>query len=253
MPKLLNVALLSLAVVIGSSSAQADEYVSPTYPNLVKMLVRFGALDIRDNDAIDSYALVVECKLYHHFVANDFKWHDIQDAIRKSIKQDITTFPTGLTYKSQLQLDRYDFKKNLYLFNKKSAPLNVNLFSLQANMDRACDSNAKNLIPKRFQIVLEQSVSLPGIPLSEEEGKLLLKRMKDSGNKDHAVYANFNMRITYIAPVQREKKQDKGEIIGMFIQPQRGDVVRLDAHLTSIDIYEDKDRKKLLYRYETGL
>ncbi len=230
-----------------SSQAKAEEFAAPTYANVLKLLVRYGALNINDDATLNSYAIVQECKMYKHFYHDDFRWKQFQAAMRQSIRDNIATFPTGIAYNSTLQLDRYDFKNKMYRFTKKTAPRRVNLFSLKAYIDRACEIEKNNIMPSSFQVVLDQPMSLSGIPLSEEDGKTLLHRMDKTGNKNHLVFTRFNFRIIYIEPLFR-KKSSSGQFVGLLTQG-RGDNVRMDAHLSSVDFYEDEEHKKLIYTY----
>src|ERR1700733_2933880 len=80
------------AVAVASSDASsqpADPQVHFTSANLMNTLMRFGALDPRDDKILDNYALVTQCDLYQNFYNNDFKWNKVRAAIRESIKMNI--------------------------------------------------------------------------------------------------------------------------------------------------------------------
>lgn len=228
--------------------AQADEYIRPTYSNLIDILVRFGALDLSDNTVLDNFAMTHECELFARDHANDFRWHDIQKALRQDIRQKVATYPTGLYYFAKLQLGHYDFKEKFYRFTPKTSPKNVNLFTLDANFDTPCLKGGMSILPTSFKLVIDQPVTLAGIPLNVEEGETLLHRMEEGGNKDHIVYARLGMRILYVDKLKQVEDR-KGRRTGPLVQG-RGDLsTRLDAHLAIIDFFEDEAMTKLIYSY----
>ena len=245
-----NKALLVLCLLgmFANRAAFADEFVSPTYGNLINVLVRYGALDLRDKEVLNSYANINECELYKQFYFDEFKWHDLQIALRKSIRERMETFPTGVYYKTELQLGKYDFKNHVYLFTSKTSPKNSNVFTLDASKDSLCDTG-RNLFPVSFQLVLDQPLSINGLPFNEEEGKALLTRLNDAHNSDHILYARFNMRVLYVAPLKRGVNKQYGEPRGDYMQERHSGHVRIDSHLTSVDLFEDKEMTKLVYSF----
>ncbi|MDD5585748.1 MAG: DUF4852 domain-containing protein [Alphaproteobacteria bacterium] len=241
--------LTAFLVTAGPASLRAEEYAPPTFSNIVKALVRFGALDISDDNNLNGYAMVVECKLYKRYFDNDFKWHQIQAAMRKAIRQDVSSFPTALYYDATLKLDRYNFKNKVYQFTDKSSLANVDYFTLLARLDDACViSETNRVLPEEYQFVLDQPLVLAGIPLSEEDGQTLLTRMDGSNNKSHLVFARFNMRIVFISRLTRPLDQNNRPA-KMLRQDAGKNFVRLDARMGSIDFYEDEARTKLIYSY----
>lgn len=246
--KLMLSSLLITAVFAAFGAARAEEYVAPTYLNLIKMLVRFGAVDMRDNDTLNSYAVVHECKLFQHFYKDEFRWHEFQKALRRSLQQEVETFPTSLRYTTQLQLGRYDFKEKLYRFTDKTSPKNANLFTLDASKEHDCDSPKHNLFPKTFKLVLDHPLNIAGLPFDEEEGKVIFKRMAANGNKDRIVYTIINMRVLYIAPLTRDIDTATGQKKGVYKQDNEL-TARLDARVASIDFFEDEAHTKLIYSY----
>jgi hypothetical protein len=240
--------LVMLAVVAaGPLPARAEDYAAPTFANILKVLVRFGALNVGNNDILTNYAMITECDLYKKYFQDDFKWHQIQEAMRKAIKQDVSAYPTGLHYNAELQLDRFDFKTGIFRFADKSQINAVDYFTFITVRDNMCGSTKTRLLPTDYRIVLDQPIILKGIPVSEEDGRTLLKRMQEDKNA-RIIYARFNFRVVYVERLMtRINKYDK--LAPPLSQDQNRRYVRMDSNLGSIDFYQDEAHTKLIYSY----
>jgi Domain of unknown function (DUF4852) len=102
--------ILLLALLVVALPAQASVYMRPTYDNLIKTLVRYGSLELTDDQVLDEYAMVTDCDLYKAFFGNDFKWGQVRDSMRESVQLNITKFPNSYVYEDKLALDHYDFQ-----------------------------------------------------------------------------------------------------------------------------------------------
>ncbi len=232
-------------------SASAQEYAHPTFQNITKSLIRFGAINImKDDEIADDYAIVNECDLYFNFHENDFKWHKIRRLMRQSIRDNVATFPTSFYYDSKLQLGNYDFKEKRYSFSKGTTQKNVNTFTLNAENDSGCGSQKVTALPTKYRMVLDQTMYIPGLPLSEKEGEALLARMKEAGNTDRLVYVRFEIRVLYIAPLSRAATKEYGPAEkGPLTQGNTDGHVHMDSRLDRASFYEDEQMTKLIYDY----
>ncbi|MDD3287715.1 MAG: DUF4852 domain-containing protein [Alphaproteobacteria bacterium] len=250
-------ALIAL-FMCAASPARAEDFVAPTLENITNTIIRYGAININKDDVIDNYGILMECKIFEYFYNDDFKWQKARAALREKIRQDVATFPTSYAYDAELQLDRYDFKNKQYKFTEKTTIKNVNSFSLKFKGGIVCGNKRNNVLPEEFRIVLDRPIYVSGLPLGNKEAEAFLKRMKDSQNNDRIVYARFNLRVTYVAPLypveggnQSEKKyaqKNKGETSGS--KDVSDYTARLDARLDSVNFYEDKERTRLIYSYK---
>ena len=172
--------------------------------------------------------------------------------IRESIRQNIPTFPTGYSHMTTMRLGRYDFKKKIYPFANPDVLRNVNSLSIYSSDGlNLCNTAHIKYFPLEFRVVLETSVYLDGLPLSPEDAETLTHRMEANNNLDRMLYVKFNMNITYVEPVIKNLQFDRS---GKIKYTQGGkdatlSAVRLDAHLSSINFYEDKDLTRLVYSY----
>ncbi len=246
--------LLSLFTV---APARADEFTKISLDNIVKTLVRFGAIDIRKDDVIDIYGRIVECKIYTKYYKDDFQWERVRKALRETIRQDVKTFPTAYRYDAVLQLERYDFDSNMYRFTDKTAQTKTNTFVVETKEEDYCTNEDVENLPVVYRFVLDESIGMPGLPISPEEGKILLQRMNENKNEDRLVYTRFNFYVVYIAPIAKLKgnkndsqKGKKTESFGLMVaqDPSKG-VGDINARLDSIEYFEDQERTKLIYVY----
>jgi len=246
-------ASLLVLVLFNAAPAVADEYETPSLQNFVKTLVRFGALNINDNDIINEYAMIEECKIYNHFTSDDFKWHQIQAALRESIHQNVKTFPTGYHYDKQIQLGHYDFKEKLYRFNDEKALSNVNSFTISTHKETACQENENSIFPKKYKLVLDHPLYIPGLPLAEEDARTLLKHMEENKNEDHIIMVRFNLKIIYILPLVRKTNADKVPVGELHQATNTSNTekasIRFDSRIGSVDFFEDESMTKLIYSF----
>lgn len=243
-------ALVFAALVFFAGTARADEYAKPSLDNFAKTLVRFGAIDIKDDALLDEYAMVTDCGLVKYFFTDDFKWNHVRAAIRESIRMNIGTFPTVFSYVTKLQLDRYDFQERLFRFTEKTTIHNVNSLSFEKenNSTYSCGSHTVKYIPISYRAVFDVPFTIPGLPMSEDDAKALLKRLKNANNLDRIIYVRFNLRVAYIEPLHKALASEQA---GYWQSGMSGGnrVMRLDTRLDSVEFYEDENMTKMVYSY----
>lgn len=233
------------------TATAADGYGRPTLENLVMMLVRFGAININNDDELaDEYAMVEECAIFEKYSQDDFTWHRIRPALRQSVEQNVATFPTTIYYQLQLQLARYDFNAKSYKFTEATDITGANTFDLNSPKPDCNMANVRSL-PLSYRILLDHPVDLHGIPMAEDDAKSLLEYMRSHGNGERDVFARVNMRITSIDPLSRPDNDgnNKQQWRGLVQKGSSGGTVRLNAALDSIEFFADHDMTFPIYVY----
>ncbi len=248
--RLIFLAILALTLAIGS--ARAQEYSAASWPNLMRTMVRFNALDLSDLALLDEYAIITDCDLYKAFFTNDFKWNQVRQAMRQSIQANIATFPTNYYYDIQMQLDRYDFTTKLFRFTDRSTVRGVNTLALYAVEGTGCGFADVKFIPRRFRAVLSAPLYLEGFPLNEKDAQELLARMDKNQNSHRIIFARYNLRTVYIEPLRKSMSHTGDATVTRYDQSNAisRNAVRLDAQLDSVGFYEDAERTKLIYQYQ---
>lgn len=244
--------LISFVVLISSAATAASDYTKASLPNMVRTLVRFNAINLNDNRLLDEYAIITECSLYKALYKDDFKWNKVRTAIRNSIRDNVGTYPTAYNYDTQLQLDRYDFEAKLFRFTEKTVLKSINALVIYQIEAVTCGSGAVTHIPRTFRAVLDTPVYFPGLPLAPKDAEAILKQMETDKNIDRIVTATFNFHIIYIEPLHKNIRSRDNPESDTYSQSNAPDnlSLRMDAHLDSIDFYQDAAKTKLIYRYE---
>lgn len=244
--RIILLALLVIGLLCGSKTAFADGFSAVTPGNLVKAFIRFGALDIRDDNVIDDYILTNECKIYNYFRQDDFKWHEVQEATRKAIRQNVEVYPTAFDYDSPMQLDRYDFENKIFRFNA-GGNRSINTFRINMPDYDMCGKSRLKTISYNVSFVLDRSIQFLGIPLDEAQAKDLLKQIEKDQNVDRIVYARFKIKVIYIQPILKKDAGPWGK--ESYTQNGTESIARVDARLDAIEFYRDKERTKLIIKY----
>ncbi len=240
--------LALVALPCFASAAAAQEYIKPTWPELIRTLIRMSAIDISDQIVLDEYGIATECEMYDTFYGNDFKWNKVRKALRASIRKNIATYPTRYRHDIEMQLDRYDFSTGTFLFRDKSRLANDNVIQLYSVPINSCHMDKVKNVPLNFIVVLHPPLYLEGISMPERDAQGLVMRMERDDNNDRIIHASYNLKIAYIEPLRKEKIRD-----GVYIYKQAKvspSLVRLDAQVESIDFYEDPQRTRLIYHMQ---
>lgn len=242
--------LIALLFIAASPSARADDYAKPTWSSMSRVLARFNALDFSDESLLEEYAIVTECEMYQHFYRDDFQWHKVLETIKASLNQFSVTYPTTYAYDVELQLGRYDFKDRMFRFTEKSKVYNVNTLTLFETTPKACVGERRiSYMPSVFRAVLDAPAYIPGLPLSQKDSETLLELMKVDNNPSRIVKARFNLRIAYVEKFRRIPYSDRAGYYYSQSDKHEHDAAQMDAHLDSVEFYEDAAMKKLIYTY----
>jgi Domain of unknown function (DUF4852) len=233
-----------------SLPAYADNYVEPTWPNLLNTMLRLNTFDATDDALLDEYAIIAECPLYQSTYADDFKWNKVRATLRDSLEKLKDQFPLAYSYPGKLQLDRYDFKEKLFRFTEGSAIRNVNTIPLFQTDGADCGKAKVKFLPKSFRAMMKSPFTVPGLSLEPDAAEALLNKMKAEGNDKRNVYARFNLHVTYAEQLRRNFLSGQANV--SYSQDNRPptDPFRLDAQLDSITFFSDEDMKNPIWTYK---
>ncbi len=245
-----------LVSLVFPAPLRAEEFVPLSFDNILKTFIRFGTLDLRYDEVMDLYGRVMVCDLYQEYYDNDFQWQRIRGVLRKSIKKEVGLFPTAYKYDTTLQLGKYDFENNIYLFSSGTIQFNVNVFNIETNAKGHCGRTPGLELPGPYNLVLDQPVRILGIPMTKKQGEIFLKRMEKEGNYDRLIYVRFNIKIVFVEPFLKEEIRSEEEA-KLDYQKGRNKTklsvqrkIRLDGQLDSIEYYEDEALTKMIYKYQ---
>jgi hypothetical protein len=240
--------LLILVLLAIVSPAEAAIYYKPTWDNLLKAMVRYGALDLSDNKILDEFAIVTECDLYQAFHENDFKWNNVRDSIRQSVQMNLSNFPANFAYQDKVALGEYDFQNQIFRMSDHNPLQKVNAFFLFRTDEATCKDTQLHYVPPAFRAILDESVTLPGLPLTPRVADALLHRMDANNNKERIIYVRFNLHINYIGKV--EPDTEPGTTIYVQHGGRAGIPILMNSQIDTIDFFEDERYSKLIWSYQ---
>ncbi|MBV8061265.1 MAG: DUF4852 domain-containing protein [Alphaproteobacteria bacterium] len=245
------ICLLLLIPAMAVVPARAEGFITPNMITLLHALVRTHALDISDSGLLGEYAMLSACEDYHQYYQDDFKWQKIRTDIFNKAMQERDAYPLSFSYVMPVRLGRYDFDKQLYRFDDKTAMHNVNAILMSLKEEAACGTMRTVLMPRAFRAYLTPVIDAEGVVLAQGDAEALLKRMTTAGNEKRFVFARINFTVTYVEPLHKVVFHNGAPTIFAQSEMSPNEPVRLDSRLESVDFYEDEAAsQKLLYTYK---
>jgi len=235
--------ILLATVLFFSGAAWADDYVQPTLPNIVKALVRYGAIDPAEDPLLDDYARAAECEIVQYFYRNDFKFEEVRDAIRKNMDDAIATFPQAFYISGPVYLDRYDFRAGIFRLSDRAPIRNTNTFFFAKADVNLCPNLTNNrtdqpegfaALPKAYRAVTDRPITIEGLYMSPEQSKLLFELMTLQGNTDKKIYVKFLMTLMHA---------DK---ISLYARSPIPSDYLMEVKLDAVEFYQDAKLTRLI-------
>lgn len=228
----LLVLLLAASV---SGPAHAQIYGELSYATVSKTMLRFNAYNLARAEVLEDYLKINECEAYKKVYYDDFAMKTLRDTVQKTAISNATSFPDAYYFKAPMKLDRYDFTARMFRLSEKSKLYNINSFALVNMHDSdVCVIGEKlQALPKSIGAVLDQPVTLEGLPISEERAQKLITDMNASGNRERQIYARFNLMVTFAPPITD--------------LPAGSVRYNMDAQLLTIEFFEDPEFTKPIW------
>lgn len=218
-----------------AANAQAQAFEQLTYSNVIKSLVRFDALNLQNDKILDDYAQLNDCDSFYKNFRDDFAMQKRRAALRAYIKENRSEFPDSYYFTAPMRLDQFDFKTRVFRLHDKSKLTNVNSFSLVALKSReVCVKGAKlTFVPDEIGVVIDQPVTIEGLPIAEDKAAQLIKRMNAAKNFNRVIYTRFSLLLVFAPPIVKETATR----------------YNADAQLLSVEFFEDKEMTKPIWIY----
>ncbi len=215
------------------------DYAPMTLTNIMQVLVRMGGIDLTDDAQLDEYALMVECSIFSRYMNDEFQWRRVREKLREQVMAQRDNFPTGFELISKIQLDKYDFDQEQFLFAPKSVIKQVNAFRMAEREEDICVKYKIRFLPNVFWARLDEPFSLSGIPMSPQKAETLVMRLNMAKNIDRIVYARILLSMNYVEPLVAGTDKDE------FLQKD----LNFESSLEAIEFYEDEARTRLIWTY----
>lgn len=212
------------------------------YVNVLNALMRLGKFKPDSQEYLDAYSFAAHCDVVRGSFADEFRWNQARDALKKWISMKIKKLPTRLSVKGQIMFSRYDLESKYYLFDEQTPLQKVNTF----NTDHRpripdCEKKELYLLPNVFQVVTNNPLTLPGLRLSEEQARDLRQKFEQQGNNHRSAYIRFNVDIMdadYIGPSVFSNQQGA-----------RDSRWRVKASLHSVEFFSDPLYRNRFYYF----
>jgi len=241
----LALVIMVLALKVGEANATlppVEALPELTYVNVLHAMLRLDKLNLENSDYLDAYSMAAHCDVVAANFSNEFRWNQAREAIKKWVAQKKATLPLKLAVKAPIRFSRYDFDNSYFLFDDRAKLNKVNTFSvlLPNPASQACNQAALRLLPNRFEVITNNPVTLPGLPLTPEQAKDLADKFTAQGNLARKAYMRFDLEI------------QGGDTVGTTAHHGHTGIdpgFRVKATLNAIEFFSDPDYKNRFYYY----
>ncbi len=226
-------------------------YEKPTMKSLANLYWALGFTDLDNDDHIDSYLKLTECKIFKRFIASEFEWREIRDATRKFISANRTEFPMRFELVQEIKLLDYDVKRRAFEIAPKYQVQSYRRFEMVATgvtYESLCGHKKREIhgFPRGVILELSRPFSLTYVPASpsiaeeylEEKARMFQAMSENAKNQYHL----YNIRTAYLVmqvKVFAHRKTQKLSSGYLGLQTM--------AVLEGYEVYGDIGRKQLFF------
>ncbi len=228
------------------SKINKSDYVKPTIKNLANLYWKMGANDLRNPQYLDNYLKITECGIYSRFYHNEFEWQNIRDATKEILRESVDSIPQKFFFKTELQLQRYDFGKQEFPIHEEDKFIGVRRLQMSNNDSRAeiCfERYDLEGFPKNAILNLEKPLNLISIYVPRDRAQKFIdgsvSKYQDMTNKQQMFYYQRPVYIHFYlttSAFSRMYYSNRGKYYGEFI-----------GRVDRIEIYTDTRGEDLLW------
>lgn len=212
------------------------------YVNVLNALMHLGKFKPDSQEYLDAYSFVAHCDVVRGSFADEFRWNQAREAMKKWIAMKVKKLPTRLSVKGQIMFSRYDMETKYYLFHEQTPLQKVNTFNTNHRpRGGECEKKENYLLPNKFQVVTNNPLTLPGLRLTEEQARDLRQKFEQQFNGNRIAYVRFNVDILdadYIGPSVFNVQQGA-----------RDSTWRVKASLHSVEFFSDPEYRNRFYYF----
>ena len=232
-------------------STRRHIYEKPTLKSLSNLYWALGFADLENNEHIDNYLKLTECKIYRKFIAAEFEWRDIRKATRQFISANRTEFPTRFELVQEIRLFDYDVKRRAFEVAPKYQIQSYRRFEMISSENlfvSACGHKGKEVpgFPKGVILELSRPFSLTYVPVPPDiadaylsEKSRLFQAYSDNSKSQALMY---DLRTAYLVmQVKIFAHRKIQRLSNSFL------ALQTMAVLEGYEVYGDIGRKQLFY------
>ncbi len=217
-------------------------YIEPSYRNLTMLYWKTGRLYETNQDHIDAFLFLTQCKKVKDFYYNDFKWERIRTLTEKYLEENKKHFSRKFKISQQLKLGVYDFEKKGFKIHNDYAHNNSKRFQVTNNSYKKEDfCFAKAFLreylkdaPYNLILSVKDPFTFNLLPMSETFSELYLDYISGHYIKKVA-YVVF-----YITLNLYKNTYYSGNLSG-------GYMIEYSGSIDYMEMYADKEETRLLY------
>lgn len=230
-------------------------YEKPTRKKFSRLYWALGMLDPKVDVNIDNYMMFNECDIYKEFYFNEFEWKEIREGARSFLINNHKTFPLRFEYVQLIQLGEYDLQRQIFEIQPEFRIIETTRVEVMPEDygQHACLQAGAVFLENRISgypigviAELNRPLNIAAIPVNEslakeyiEEKMLSFKKLSESKRNLANLYY---YRDAYIF-MQMKFFSYKGQVMN----GEGAAMAEILAVLEGIEIYADKDKKKLLW------
>lgn len=239
-----------LMKMLNSRPLALYDYKQATLKNFSQLYWALSRLDITNDQFIDNYMLINECDIYKNYFQNEFEWNSIRQYARQHIEQNKEKFPLRFEFIQPLRLGPYDFEKQGFKVAESYEIDGIRRFEIQSLdfYEKTCGYEGDVVgYPKSLIVELSRPVFFEILPMHPDKANEYLnektvefKKLATGQQQDYKVY---NFRDIYLV-LKVKFFASAGDYSSKVNSTLSAKVLGV---LESIEIYDDLERKKLLF------
>lgn len=260
-------ALLALSPPAFSQDATLEEdsafssniYGTPTFEKLSKMYWALNKFDKVEDPKIyvEDYLKINECELFKQFGHNEFDWNKIKNTTYEFLQKNKQDFSTHVSILMPLHFEEYDFEKKSFEILDEFKIQHSQKFEVVASdfYSSLCGERDRRIIPGYphiLQIQLSRPFKLSHVPIAEDLAEAYIKKkapkflnMREEYKSKNNLYLTRDAYLVMKVNVFHHQKD--------VIPDQNTNIAMVQATLDRYEIYEDPDRKILLYAKDVNI
>lgn len=226
-------------------------YEKPTMKNLANFYWAVGYADLENDQNIDDYLKLTECKIFSKFSASEFEMREIREATRKFITDNRSEFSSRFELAQKITLEDYDIKRKAFKISRPYQIHSIRRFEMFTTDDfKRVSCGHRGIMegfPTGLMLELSRPFTITYVPVPEdlalayidEKTKFMTAKKLDTKNKSLV----YEIRTAYIVMYVKGfafRKLEASSLVGQkFLQTM--------AVLEGVDVYADVGRKQLFY------
>jgi hypothetical protein len=241
------------------SAFSSNIYGTPTFEKLSKMYWALNKFDTAEDPKfyVEDYLKINECDLFKQFGHNEFDWNKIKDTTYEFLQKNKQNFSTHVSILMPLHFEEYDFEKKAFKILDESKIQHSQKFEVIASdfQSSLCGERDRRFIPGYphiLQIQLSRPFELSHVPMTSDAAESYIKKktpkfleLREEYKTKNNLYLSRDAYLVMKVNIFHHKKD--------VIVNQDTSIAMVQAILDRYEIYEDPDRKILLYAKDVNV